>query len=90
MAASRKRRPRPLAPPPTRSARRYVQIAPENIALFRFLLEGHDNLALFTVIDRARGVLLLRSSPDQQDRVDQFLDSLAVHMDVAPLFSARD
>ena len=45
----RKPRPIPLPPPPPRSARLYVRLARQDIALFRFLLEAHDNLAVFTV-----------------------------------------
>ena len=76
------KRPRPLAPPPTWSARRYIRIAPPDIALFRFLLEAHDNLALFTVVDRARGVLLLRYSPQQEAEVEEFLAGLEAEMAV--------
>ena len=47
--------------------------------MFRFLLEAQDNLALFTVVDRVRGVLLLRYSPSHEAEVDRFLlDATAV------------
>lgn len=69
------RRPaRKAGPPPSQSARLYVQLAPERIALFRFLLEAHDNLALFSVADRRQGVLQLRFSPDQGREVRAFLE----------------
>ncbi|HBR05677.1 MAG TPA: DUF4911 domain-containing protein [Desulfovibrio sp.] len=69
-----RRRPRKAGPPPSHSARLYVQLAPERIALFRFLLEAHDNLALFSVADRRQGVLQLRFSPDQGREVRAFLE----------------
>lgn len=43
--------------------------------MFRFLLEAWDNLALFTVVDRAGVVLLLRFSEHQRREVREFLDA---------------
>ena len=34
----------------------YIELARQDIARFRFLLEAHDNLALFSVLDRFRAV----------------------------------
>lgn len=67
---ARRRRP---GPPPRQSSRLYLRLAPRDIALFRFLLEAHDNLALFTVTDRRQAVLQLRFSPDQEAEVRAFL-----------------
>ncbi len=54
--------------------------------MFRFLLEAEDNLALFTVADRFRGILLLRFSPHQKKEFFEFLKSLedAVRMEILP------
>lgn len=81
----RRRRRAPLPPPRTRSARRYVRVAPAHIAMFRFLLEACDNLALFTVVDRRTGALLLRYSPDQEREMDRFLAEAATRLDLEPI-----
>ncbi|MDD4731046.1 MAG: DUF4911 domain-containing protein [Desulfovibrio sp.] len=77
-----RRRPRRgrVFPAPAHSARLYVQIPRSEIGLFRFLLEAWDNLALFTVVDRLRGVLLLRFSPHQEREVRVFLEAAAQEM----------
>ncbi|MEF2144650.1 MAG: DUF4911 domain-containing protein [Desulfovibrionaceae bacterium] len=77
MTAQRKPRARRgrLLPPPSHSARLYVRMDPPRIALFRFLLEAWDNLALFTMVDRRQGVMLLRFSPHQEREVRLFLET---------------
>ncbi|EPR44227.1 hypothetical protein dsx2_1588 [Desulfovibrio sp. X2] len=55
----RSRRPLGRDPEADRSARLYVTLPPSDIARFRFLLEAHDNLALFTVLDKHRAALRL-------------------------------
>lgn len=86
----RKRRPRPLQNPPVWSARLYVRIAPADIARFRFLLEAHDNLALFTVVDRVRGVLLLRYSPSQSKEFFRFLEDVKTVFPVEQMLQPVD
>jgi hypothetical protein len=83
----RKRRRWPPNPPRTLSARRYVRVPTQRIALFRFLLEACDNLALFTVADRRTGALLLRYSPDQEREVDEFLAQAAALTGVEPIWT---
>ena len=52
------RRHKPVSLPPAHdSAFALIRIAPGDAGLFRYLLEAHDNLALFTVIDPGRGLL---------------------------------
>ncbi|CCO23326.1 DUF4911 domain-containing protein [Maridesulfovibrio hydrothermalis] len=81
----RKPRPRPLPPPPAQSSRIYIQIAPSDIAIFRFLMEAMDNLALFTVTDRFKGILLLRFSPHQKREFFEFMDGLKEEIDITYL-----
>ena len=84
MASPSRRKPRKriLPPPPERSARLYVRVDPAKIGLFRFLLEGHDNLGIFTVVNKFDGVLLLRFSPHQRREIDRFLKQVATEMDL--------
>lgn len=56
---------RPL-PPPRRSGRLLLRLAPENVALFRFLLEAYDNCAYFTVLERRTALLKLVFSPQRE------------------------
>lgn len=72
---------------PRLSGRLYIKIAPVDIARFRFLLEAHDNLALFTAVDKFQGVLLLRFSPDQEDEVAGFLERIGQDIPVERVYS---
>jgi len=68
----RKSRPRktkrewPLAPPRRSSEVLYAEVPRNQIALYRFLLEGYDNLAVMSVVDRYRAVIKLRFMPDAE------------------------
>ena len=88
MKSSSRRRPRKRVcpPPPQTSGRTYVRIDPSDIGMFRFLLEGYDNLGIFTVVDKFKGILLLRYSPHLRREVQQFLKAAATEMavDVLP------
>lgn len=76
MKSRRKYRKRPLPPAPDESRRMYVRIDPSKVALFRFLLEGCDNLGMFTVVNRFKGTLLLRYSPHQEREMRAFLGGI--------------
>ncbi|WP_419785799.1 DUF4911 domain-containing protein [Pseudodesulfovibrio sp.] len=92
MASPSRRRPRKriLPPPPAQSARLYVRVDPSDIARFRFLLEGHDNLGLFTVVNKFDGVLLLRFSPHQRREMDRFLVQAGEMMQVERVYKPGD
>ena len=68
----RKSRPRktrrewPLAPPRRSSEVLYAEVPRNQIALYRFLLEGYDSLAVMSVVDRYRAVIKLRFLPDAE------------------------
>lgn len=64
----RRRKPRDLGllPPCTESRVLYAEIPRRQIALYRFLLEGYDNLAVMSVVDRYRAVIKLRFTPDAE------------------------
>jgi len=48
--------------------------------MFRFLLEGYDNLGIFTVVNKFKGILLLRYSPHLKREVKVFLKAAATEM----------
>ncbi|UTF50056.1 DUF4911 domain-containing protein [Desulfomicrobium sp. ZS1] len=60
------RREWPLAPPRRSSEVLYAEVPRNQIALYRFLLEGYDNLAIMSVVDRYRAVIKLRFTPDAE------------------------
>lgn len=78
------------APAPQYSSRMYVRIEPSKIALFRFLMEAHDNLGIFTVTDKFKGILLLRYSPQQQHEFDEFLDCIRHEMEMDVVMDAHE
>ena len=67
----------PCAPPPRHSGRLLVRLAPGDVALFRFLLEACENLALFTVLERRTALLKVLFSPQQEDAVRAALAGIA-------------
>lgn len=73
---ARRRRP-PVLPAPRRSECVLVRTAPDQVHLFRFLLEGYENLALFTVLNRKTGLLKVVFSPHQKAEALAALEALA-------------
>lgn len=61
-----------------------VKISPQYVGIFRFLLEGYDNYALFTVIDRYEALLRVFFSPDQEKEVLLALEGISetIELDV--------
>jgi len=64
-------------PVAVRAARLYLHLPSGQVGLFRFLLEAHDNLALFTVLDRHRAAVRLSFPPDQEAAVREALARIA-------------
>lgn len=63
-------------PPPRESARLLVEIAPRNVAMFRFLLETYENLAYFSVLDRKLALLKISFSPQSRKVVVDALEDI--------------
>ncbi|NDV18789.1 DUF4911 domain-containing protein [Pseudodesulfovibrio sp. JC047] len=82
MKKNSRRRPRKriCPPPPKTSARTYIRIDTADIGVFRFLLEGYDNLGIFTVVNKFKGILVLRYSPHLKREVQVFLKAVATEM----------
>lgn len=60
-----------------RSDRLIVRLAPENVAMFRFLLEAHDNLAIFTALDRGLALLKIMFAPESREEVEKTLNEIS-------------
>ncbi|SHN54362.1 DUF4911 domain-containing protein [Desulfovibrio litoralis] len=58
------------------SAKLYVKIAKQDIAMFRFLLEAHENLGLMSVVDPRVAWLKIRFSEDQKQEMLLFLNGI--------------
>jgi hypothetical protein len=77
MSVSKKiRKPGPALPPPRTSLRFLARLAPQDVAMFRFLLEAYDNLAYFTVLDAGEALLSVVCSPHQKDAVCRALEDI--------------
>ncbi|MDR3641756.1 MAG: DUF4911 domain-containing protein [Humidesulfovibrio sp.] len=60
----------------------YLRLPRAQVALFRFLLEAHDGLALFTSLGAdvaGREVLCLRFAPGSRPEVQRFLKATGPH-----------
>lgn len=54
-----------------------VALPPHEVGMFRFLLEGYDNVACFTVLDRNEALLKVFFSPHQEARALAALAEIA-------------
>lgn len=54
-----------------------LKIAPEDIAMFRFLLEARGHLAYFSVLERHTALLKLSYPPDLERQVKASLEEMA-------------
>jgi len=77
-----KKRKQRVLPQPCTSQTRIVTVLPDKVGLFRFILEAHDNIALFTVLDRHAAHLKLLFSPHQARAVDAMLQSMRPMLEV--------
>lgn len=68
---------RQTVPPVRESGRLLVRIAPSDVGMFRFLLEAHDNLAYFTVLERHGALLAFFFAPDSLPRAIDALEEIA-------------
>ena len=74
-APARRRKPVDL-PAAVASEALLIRIAPSDTGLFRYLLEGGDNLAMLTVLDPKKALFKLLYSPHQREEVRAFLESM--------------
>ncbi len=74
----KKKKSRPIRlPAPEASDRLLVSLPSQQVGLFRFLLEGYDNRASFTVLDRTQALLKVFFSPHQHAEARSALDEIA-------------
>ncbi len=62
--------------PPLWSLRRYLRLARSDVARFKFLLEGYDNLGYLSVLDRFEAVAVITCAPGQEQDLDEALGNI--------------
>lgn len=74
-----------MRPPVRGSESLYVRLARADVAMFRFLLEAHEGLALFSSLGAdgaGRETLLLRFAPGARAQVLRFLEAARTEMEL--------
>lgn len=61
---------------PSHSGKLLVRMDPVHVAMFRFLLEAHENAAFFTVMERRPALLKIVFSPHCRDMVLEILKDM--------------
>ncbi len=51
----------------------YVKVKSQDMAMFRFLLEAYDNLAMFTTLEPKTTLVKILYSPHEKDRLERAL-----------------
>lgn len=55
----------------------FITIVPSQVNIFRFLLEAHDNLGFFTVLNRKTSLLKVVFSQDQEEDLHKALAEIS-------------
>ena len=61
-----------------RSRYMFVQMDRVNVAMFRFLLESYENLAIFTVLEKRPALLKIMYSPNSDSEIKSVLAEIAL------------
>lgn len=62
----------------------YAQLATEKIDLLTKLIEAYDHLGIVSTLDREKGKVIIRVSPDTYDDVHQILMNLPFPIQILP------
>ena len=73
-------------PAPVWSERLYIRVKRRDIAYLKFILEGYDNLALLSVVDKYEAVLHLSYAPGRLEEVQEFLDGVSKEIHLEKVF----
>ena len=69
------------------SKRLYLQVDRKYIALFKFFLEGYDNLAYLTVVDKYKAVLQLVFSHEFEEFVYDFIKNVQLEIPIKIIYN---
>jgi len=56
----------------------YIQVAPADITFICKIMEGYEHLGVVTTLDRAKGQLAIRATPDTRQKVLAIVTQLPV------------
>jgi hypothetical protein len=56
----------------------YIQVAPADITFICKIMEGYEHLGVVTTLDRAKGLLAIRATPDTRQEVLAIVTHLPV------------
>ena len=68
----------------------HLRTRPERIALFRFLLEGYDGLAILSTLDAATGLVRLLFPASRRTELLEFLAAMERELDLTPAPDNQD
>lgn len=54
----------------------YAKISPKRIAFLKFIIEGYDNIAILSTVNRDQGLILLRYPKELKKDVISLLENL--------------
>ena len=57
-----------------------IQIHPEKINYFNRILEGYEYLGVVSTLDKKKGIVLIRSTPDTKEDVKKILENLPIEI----------
>lgn len=58
----------------------YLQVSPADITFVCKIMEGYEYLGVVSTLDRAKGLLAIRSTPDTRDEVLAILRDLPIQL----------
>nr|WP_280712764.1 DUF4911 domain-containing protein [Desulfobaculum xiamenense] len=58
-----------------------MRIAPQDMAYLKFILEGYDNLAYLSTVDRYSAVAQFVYAPGQEREAREFLESMRAEVE---------
>lgn len=53
-----------------------IKIEPKNINFFNRIMEGYEYLGVVTTLDKAAGIVMVRTTPDLHDEVIEIISHL--------------
>ncbi len=63
-----------------RTIRQYYRVERQSISFIRFILEGYDNLAVLTTLDRQKGMVMLSISPGCEAEINNLIEELKANL----------
>lgn len=59
----------------------YIKVEPCNITFISRIMEGYEYFGVVTTIDRAQGLLVIRTTPDMRPEIQDILTSLPIQVE---------